>query len=171
MEQKYISVAADGELFYNSVAHGCLNERNIVEANAELADRAVGCRREAEHNIDKDIQTGKILGCIAVGFGGLTTVASIVMTIVLYWGFFALIILCGIMLVFGLTVVLLAARNQKRNVHIRDSGELYWAQVVKSPAGLFSAKLQCACVIDGAPRMLKYKPIWARLRYCKRRIT
>lgn len=157
MEQKYIRIAADGELFYDSVALGSLNERNICEANTELAERAANCRREAEHNIDKDIKLGKILGYIAIGFGGLTTIASIVMTIVLDWGFFALIILCGIMLVFGLSVVLIAVKNQKRNACIRDCGDLYWAQVVKSPAGLFSAKLQCACVIDGAPRLLKYR--------------
>ena len=157
MEQKYISVATDGELFYNSIEHGTLNERNIDEANAELAQIAANCRREAEHNIDKDIKIGKILGYIAIGFGGLTTIASIVMTIVLDWGFFALIILCGIMLVFGLSVVLLAVKNQKRNAHIRDNGDLYFAQVVKSPAGLFSAKLQFACVIEGQPRLLQYK--------------
>ncbi|MDE7107584.1 MAG: hypothetical protein K2O39_04600 [Clostridiales bacterium] len=157
MEQKYIRVAADGELFFDRVAHGTLNERNIDEANAELAERAVNCRREAEHNIDKDIRMGKILLYIGIVFAGIVVIASTVMTIVLDWGIFIMIVLSGFMLLLCLLFLLIQIKEQKRNARIRDCGDLYLAQVVKSPAGLFSAKLQCACVIDGAPRLLKYR--------------
>ncbi len=157
MEQKYISVAADGELYFDSIAHGTLNEHNIDEANAELAERAEGCRREAEHNIDRDIRLGKILLYFGIGFASIFVIASIVMTIVLDWGFFALIVLSGVMLLLCLLFLLIQIKEQKRNARIRDCGDLYFAQIMKSPAGLFSSKLQCACVIDGVPRLLKYR--------------
>ena len=155
MEQKY-TCTIDGEIVFNN-ACGALNEHNIDEANAELAERAACCRREAEHNIDRDIRLGKILLYFGICFASIFVIASTVMTIVLDWGFFALIVLSGAMFLLCLLFLLIQIKEQKRNAHIRDNGDLYWAQVVKSPAGLFSAKLQCACVIDGAPRMLKYK--------------
>lgn len=157
MEQKYISIAADGELYFDSVAHGTLNEYNIGEANAELRENTVGCRREAEYGIDRDIKLSKILLYFGIGFSGIFVIASIIMTIVLNWGFCALIAVSGVGLLLCLLYLLIQIKEQKCNAHILDYGDIYFAQVMKSSPGLFSAKLQCACVIDGVPRLLKYR--------------
>ncbi|MDE7164078.1 MAG: hypothetical protein K2O04_01475 [Clostridiales bacterium] len=153
MEQKYICVD-NGELMFNSSAHGTLNEQNISEANAELIERAVGCRREAEHYIDKDVKVDKVSACIAIGIGGIFTIVSTIWTIVLDWGFFMLIVLSGILLLFGLAVLLFCIKKQKQNAHIRDCGDLFFAQIEKAPLRLFGTKLKCACIIDGQPRLL-----------------
>ena len=154
MEQKYIRVA-DGELVYNNV--GTLNEHNIDEANAELADMATDCRRESEYYIDKDVLNTKIMSFLAIAVGVIVTIISIVWTITLDWGFFALIIMSALLLLFGLFALLYIIYKQKSNKRIRDNGALYFAQPVKAPTPIFTAKLKCACIIDGKACMLKYR--------------
>lgn len=159
MEQKYICVS-DGQLVFDCGTHRTLNEHNIDEANAELAEMACNCRREAEVRIGKNINQNLFYSYSYIALGVIVIIPSIVVTIFLDWGFFGLIVLGGIALAIGVGVLINSIRQQKACLQLLKSEQLYFAQIVKAPKPLFIAKLQCACVIDGQPRVLTCRINW-----------